>query len=111
MSNFSISPLQLPAAPCAQNPGKWFNLDDNLTGIIEHRASRKRKIEAVEPMVRQFCDHCPLATKEDCLNKALIPDGRAKRTSFTGVAGGELFHEGEIVDILTDRRKRVLRSA
>jgi hypothetical protein len=58
-------------------------------------------------MVQNYCAHCPITA--ECFAKALNGDGRGKKkkTEFTGIAGGALFHEGEVsvpFYVLADRR-------
>jgi hypothetical protein len=103
--NSNIEPLFVPSAPCARNYKQWAQLEDQLDSVISHRASQKRKQEAAFPMVQNYCAHCPITT--ECYAKALNGDGRGKKTEFTGIAGGALFHEGKVsvpFAVLADRR-------
>lgn len=87
MSRSNVEPLFTPNAPCAKNPKKWADLESELADVISWRASKNRKIAAAEPMVTQFCAHCPI--RRECYDIANAG------TDYTGIAGGALFHEGE----------------
>lgn len=88
MSRSNVEPLFTPNAPCAKNPKKWANLEVELEDVISWRASKSRKIAAAEPMVTQFCAHCPI--RRECYDIA-----NAAGSDYTGIAGGALFHEGK----------------
>lgn len=88
VSTSNVEPLFTPTAPCAKNPKVWARLEQELEEVISYRASKARKTEASEPLVRQFCAHCPI--RQECYDIA------AASNDFTGIAGGALFHEGEV---------------
>jgi len=96
----NIEPLYGPNAPCAKNTDAWIRLEAELEAVISWRASRQRKIDAAQPMVQQFCAHCPIVA--DCYQTAIDGAGPGMqrygiKSTFTGVAGGTLFHEGAVV--------------
>lgn len=96
----NVEPLYGPNAPCAKNTDAWIRLEAELEAVISWRASRQRKIDAAQPMVQQFCAHCPIVA--DCYQTAIDGAGPGMqrygiKSTFTGVAGGTLFHEGAVV--------------
>jgi hypothetical protein len=94
MSTSNVEPLFTPKAPCAKNPRQWVDLERDLEDVISYRASKRRKLAVAQPMVQQFCAHCPIA--RECYEIALTGDKRGGKSDYTGIAGGALFHDGEV---------------
>lgn len=91
MSNSNIVPINSPKGFCARDgktQARWQKYEAHLMEVVSVRASDLRKVEAAEPMIRYFCDQCPI--KQAC--ELFAASGK----QFTGVAGGKLFKDGVI---------------
>ncbi|MBE5502600.1 hypothetical protein [Mycobacteroides abscessus] len=91
MSNSNIVPINSPKGFCARDgktQARWQKYDIHLQKVISVRASDSRKVEAAEPMIRYFCDRCPI--KKAC--ELFAATGK----QYTGIAGGKLFKDGVV---------------
>lgn len=73
---------------------EWNKLQAELDRLIEHRGSRNQKWLAAEPMVRRFCNGCPI------VNQCRV--AAENDPEYAGVAGAKLFLGKHIVLEFTD---------